>query len=213
VIGFEGVGLDQVQRAFETWLHPAVGGRKAPGGRSLVDAGIRERVNELAASTACRTDRKELTSAFRRLVESSEPFDLPGQPFVDAVLQAAFPDGPHSIRQRQFAESIWNGIRLQSVTIRHVQSILIHAAEVRAFWEWAARQIRRGLGEYVQDLENMQADPDFGRLFSRPTLNEFVNSSCNNLSVVMGAGIAVLKGYEPFQTPEGYEAAPKINLT
>lgn len=213
LLKWEGVELEQAQRAFEFWLDPVLRRNKPPGGRSITGAAIRARVDELADPSASPTARRALRDAYQRVVESSDPLHLPPESFVAALLSAAFPGRTHSIRQRQFAETIWNGIRLESITRTHVGSILVRTADVQAFWEWAARQIRFGLQQYVQELDSLQADPDFGRLYSSPSLNEFINSSCSKLSIVMGAGIAALIKFSPFSTPEGYEPAPKIHLT
>jgi hypothetical protein len=213
LLAFEGVGLDQVQRAFGFWSDPVNRRSRPPGSRSLTVRAIRARVDELVDERAPMKARHDLHLAFLRIMESSKPLELPIQPLIDAVLEAAFPTRQYTPRQRQVAEDVARSVRLQLITMRELPTLTRQTPDVEAFWEWGAEQLRRGLEGYVEELDRLQSMSDVGRLFKRPTLVEFLNSSCSKLAVIFGVGIALLEEKEGLAVPPGYEHPPKIRLT
>jgi hypothetical protein len=80
-------------------------------------------------------------------------------------------------------------LSLRFRALAHIDVLTRETADAVAFWEWAGRVTRFGLGDYQQTWYLMRADADVGRLFERPEVTGFLNSACPTLLSLFGIGI------------------------
>ena len=60
-----------------------------------------------------------------------------------------------------------------------------------SLFEWARFMYLTTLQLYMQDQPHFAADPELGKLFTRPDINELVNNACTSLIATIGLARAV----------------------
>jgi hypothetical protein len=164
-------------------------------------------VDQLAARSASMASRRELKRTFR-LVLDFAPELIDREVVVDAICAVAFPASPLTANQRHLADTIYDGILLEFMTIKHLSILKRETQDVLAFWTWAGHQMHLTLQDYVMDQPRLADLPDVGHFFEAPELSSIMNSACSSLSKTLGGGISVLQGR--VAPPPGREPPPTI---
>jgi hypothetical protein len=208
LLGFPGIELPQVQRAFDHWAREvSLLDRPQAGERS----GYRHRLDlaadNIADPNASRDARREL----RKLISiMSDTMIVRKKTLVAGVLAALSPPNKRHKSEVRYASDYQLGISLRYLALAHLPAL--GSKESVDLWTWARGLAQSTYPDYQRDQPVLRSQPGVGRLFdAKPDANSFVNNSCAALLLMLGMGIELLGEHPRVRLPEGM-AAPATAL-
>ncbi len=186
------VPLRQVRRALRTWGEFQGVPRKGVAWKHGRKAG-ENFINQIGHPDAAKKDRKALQDAIAGMLYRGE-FDRQRLlPLVRRVFD------PHDTgKSRGPAGSQFSPEDI--VTLIEARYEALHELDKLddSLFEWARFTYLTGLQEYQRDRPQLAADPDLGKLFTQPDLNEMVLGSCSHLITLLGSALVF-----PMSAPAG----------
>jgi hypothetical protein len=172
--GDEYAPLRQVRRALETW-GGVRGGTKGLSW-AKAHASARQQVERWGSSLARPKDRQALVDALSKMIYKQQ-FDSDALvPLLERVFDPAHtgqPRGPLGAPVTPADYALLIRVRLEALA-------QLDALD-NSLFEWARFMYLTMLPQYFQGQPQFAADPELGKLFTRPDINELVNNVCASL--------------------------------
>jgi hypothetical protein len=182
--GDEYAPLRQVRRALETWGGVRGGTKGLSWAKARASA--RQQVEQWGSSLARPKDRKALVDALSKIIYKQQlDFDTL-VPLLERVFDPTHtgqPRGPLGAPVTPADYALLIRVRLETLA-------QLDALDDSLF-EWARFMYLTMLPQYLQDQPQFAADPELGKLFTRPDINELVNNACTSLIATIGLARAV----------------------
>lgn len=188
LLGWDGVELDQAQKALLFWICQNGSPDRPSGERSLRRRGIETIVEELAHSQALKRDKVEASKVFEQQLDAIPEMSVSEATFVKALTPLLAKENRRDVRL--YASSLYGVIEVTSSALPYVEDLCrLNTREIKEFWIWARNLFHVTYAEYTAEIPHLSDAPDTGRFFVPYTLERFMNTACATLLQLFGYGI------------------------